>query len=629
MIRKIPLRFPAATARVDVTRGFLGCRSGAFPSALRLRRRHEPVKPRPAGPRRILILSADVGEGHAAAARALREQLEAGGERVEVRIIDGLAAMGERLRSFVEDGYRTQLRVAPRSYSLYYWALGHLPPMRWVTKQFLCRLGAGSLRREIERRDPDVVVSTYPAITVVLSHLRRRRQIDMPTVATITDMTGLFFWAQRGIDTHLVMYAQSVRDVERIAGRGSAQIVRPLISPAFLEPRERSAARAALGLPESGGVVVVSGGGWGVGDLEGAVAQLAGLPDTTVVCVAGRNDALRERLTERFATQPSVRVLGFTDRMSDLLAAADALVHSTGGVTCLEAMARGCPVVSYGLPVGHAKLNTKAMARHEYVLLADSATDLVEHVARCRERAAAAGCAALAATIDAASAVLNAPRRVSPIARWRLRAAHLAAVLMVTLGAGTWVMSTDELDAFASALVHQVKTVKTDEPVVFVVVRAPNDAAATVARRLAADELAGSIATTAVPSAGALHAIALHGDQSIPTIRHAGLLGWIHTSSILRRDARELHLRHHFYYLEPHGETFGQLLLARSAGGVPVRGSVLVNSGSPLASHHFNRGDVVVVTVSGSRSSYRVLARLADRLAADGLVGLPLSALSA
>ena len=76
----------------------------------------------------MLILSADVGEGHAAAARALRQQLEACGEPVEVAVIDGLGAMGGALRSVVADGYRTQLRVAPRSYSIYYWALEHLAP---------------------------------------------------------------------------------------------------------------------------------------------------------------------------------------------------------------------------------------------------------------------------------------------------------------------------------------------------------------------------------------------------------------------------------------------------------------------------------------------------------------------
>ena len=66
--------------------------------------------------------------------------------------------------------------------------------------------------------------------------------------------------------------------------------------------------------------------------------------------------------------------------MPDLLAAADVLVHSTGGVTCLEARAAGTPVVSYGLPVGHARLNTRAMAELDLVRLARDTDELREHV---------------------------------------------------------------------------------------------------------------------------------------------------------------------------------------------------------------------------------------------------------
>jgi UDP-N-acetylglucosamine:LPS N-acetylglucosamine transferase len=601
-----------------------GASRDALLTALRLRRRQKPSSTRAPGPRRVLILSADVGEGHAAAARALRQQLESCGEPVQVAIIDGLQAMSERLRRMVSDGYRTQLRVAPRPYSLYYWALEHLAPMRLMTKTVLCRMGARSLRREIERRNPDVVVSTYPAITVVLSHLRRRRQIDVPTVATITDMTGLFFWAQRGIDTHLVMYDQSVPAVERIAGRGSAQVVRPLIAAEFLRPRDRGAARRALALPDSGHVVVVSGGGWGVGDLEGAVAQLAALPETTLVCVTGRNEEVRERLAERFAGSDHVRVLGFTDRMPDLLAAADVLVHSTGGVTCLEAMARGCPVVSYGLPVGHAKLNTKAMAAQEYLLLAESPDELVEQVSRgCGARAA---CAALGASVDAAAAVLAAPRRVSPIARWRLVLANVGAALLLTLGAGTWVMSTDELNAFASVLAPQTVKVKTSQPEVAVIVRAPAGSVDALMARLANDGLEASIATTTVPSAATRAAMISYGDESIPTISRAGLFNWIRTPSLLRHDARALHLHHRFYYLEPADPTFGQLLLGRTAGGVPVKGSLALSDRTPVSTRRLSKGDIVVVTVTGSRASYRVLDQLAGALESDGLVGLPLSA---
>src|SRR5208282_3346841 len=75
-----------------------------------------------------------------------------------------------------------------------------------------------------------------------------------------------------------------------------------------------------------------------------------------------------------------VVVYGFTDRMPELLAAADVLVHSTAGVTCLEAKAAGTPVVSYGLPVGHARLNTRAMANLNLLRLANDTNELREHV---------------------------------------------------------------------------------------------------------------------------------------------------------------------------------------------------------------------------------------------------------
>ena len=78
----------------------------------------------------MLILSADVGEGHAAAARALAEQIESSPEQAEVTVIDGLAAMGRLLRPVVEDGYRVQLRFMPWTYTLVYWLLEHVAPIR-------------------------------------------------------------------------------------------------------------------------------------------------------------------------------------------------------------------------------------------------------------------------------------------------------------------------------------------------------------------------------------------------------------------------------------------------------------------------------------------------------------------
>src|SRR5437879_6800333 len=108
------------------------------------------------------------------------------------------------------------------------------------------------------------------------------------------------------------MHESCLAPVERVAGKGSARVAGPIVAPAFRETCERAAARRALGLPADVPVVVVSGGGWGVGDVEGAAGSALRIEDAIVVCVCGRNELLRARLERAFPAEPRVRVLGFT-----------------------------------------------------------------------------------------------------------------------------------------------------------------------------------------------------------------------------------------------------------------------------------------------------------------------------
>ncbi len=225
-------------------------------------------------------------------------------------------------------------------------------------------------------------MSTFPAATNVLGHLRRSGRLTKPVYATITDLAGLAFWSHPGIDLHLVMHESCVSEVERVAGRGSACHVRPLVAREFFSLRRRADARRALGLPRADPLVVVSGGGWGVGDLAGAVRAGLTIEHATVVCLAGRSERTRERLRLMFAQERRLLLWGFIDQMSDLLAAADVLVHSTGGVTCLEALARDCPIIAYGAPPGHAPLAARTMAAIGLAEAPDSEQELVHALRR-------------------------------------------------------------------------------------------------------------------------------------------------------------------------------------------------------------------------------------------------------
>ena len=315
---------------------------------------------------RVLILTASVGEGHDLPARTLAEQIRSESPGAEVVIEDGLRAMG---RLFVLVNERAPGVVFHRFQWVWdaaFWLFVGLAPTRRLTQALVRATGSRGVLRLVHGVDPDVVVSTYPMTTEVLGGLRRRGRLDVPVVAAITDLAMMHYWAAPGIDLHLVTHPESIDEVREVAGESTVvEAVHGLTRPEFTQPVERAAARAVLGLPADGRIVLVSGGGWGVGDLDGAIdTALAQDGVHAVVCLCGRNDDLRARLGERYADEPRVVLVGFTEQMSEWLAAADALIHSTGGLTVLEAHVRGCPTISYGWGRGHIRVNNAAFRRH-------------------------------------------------------------------------------------------------------------------------------------------------------------------------------------------------------------------------------------------------------------------------
>jgi UDP-N-acetylglucosamine:LPS N-acetylglucosamine transferase len=211
---------------------------------------------------------------------------------------------------------------------------------------------------------PDVIVSTYPGFNPTLGRLHREGTVRAPVVSAVTDLAALRYWAHPDVALHLIIHAESEAEVRARAGPSTRIAhVSGLSSLAFLAAADSVTCRPELSLPVAGAVCVVSGGGWGVGDLEGAVHAALGVPGMTVVCLCGSNAELRARLTGVFGGNSRVQVWAFTDRMSDLLAAADVLVHSTAGLTVLEAQIRGTRVISYGWGRGHIRANNRAYER--------------------------------------------------------------------------------------------------------------------------------------------------------------------------------------------------------------------------------------------------------------------------
>jgi len=334
----------------------------------------------------VLILAAGVGRGHQAAAEGLRDELLRMAPDVRVTVYNGLGAERSPARVFLERFTRWQLTHWPSTYSFSYavgvrWGLGRRIALGLLYGTNRSRLGA-----LIEAEEPDVVVSTYPGITAPLGVMRQRGQLHVPVCALVTDLASLHFWAHPGADLHLASYPESLREIAAITNGAPARAASPPLGAAHWARRERCAARRALGLDPELPLVLVSGGGWGIGDLRGAISAALEVEQVQVIVVCGENQPATRRLSRHYASHPRVRVLGYTHAMADLIGAANVLVHSTGGMTCLEAAAQGCPVISYGFARGHVRHNTRAMVRHGLIRHAKDSHELTRELRQTLDR---------------------------------------------------------------------------------------------------------------------------------------------------------------------------------------------------------------------------------------------------
>jgi UDP-glucose 4-epimerase len=578
-----------------------------------------------APPRHVLIISADIGEGHDLPARAVAREFRDEDPDAIISIVNGLPAMGPLLTKTLRENSAFMFRWLPWLFDAQYALFMYFRPTRWLSERMLTLLGRRGLMRLIRAHDPDVIVSTYPGVTAVLGDLRRKRKLKVPCYSSITDLAGLHFWAHEGIDMHFVTHPESIEEVERIAGPGSVQWAKPPTSPAFLAARSRADARRSLGLPADGTVIAVSGGGWGVGDLAGATRAALDVPDATVLCLCGRNDDLRRRVALRFPDEPRLRLMGFTDRMGDVLAAADALIHSSAGLTVLEAIIRGCPVISYGFGVGHVRASNRALQRFGLAQVARRRSDIGPALGRVLGQRPEPD-PTFARRPSTASLIMSNERRVEALPRWRVwtpRAAYSSVATVLLLAA---VLTTGISYRIISTLFHikPVTAVNTGRPEVGVLVDTANRQVPIVASALAANGMHVSFAIENQPTVAELQALR-NGDQAVPRLPSGGLLRWLKTRSELHRLLRSLGFGHDFLYASS-GPSLGQWWMANRIGGKLIAGAVKVADMND-SMRHLRAGQVIEVQAASADELLPILEKLHAALQAQHLSAVPVGRL--
>jgi processive 1,2-diacylglycerol beta-glucosyltransferase len=300
---------------------------------------------------RVLVLSASAGAGHLRAAEAIEKAIHLRGLASEVQHLDVLKYTNQVFRHFYSKAYIDLVNKAPEILG---WLYDYLddPKKNDPIRLAFDRLNANPFIRYLRRYQPDVTICTHFLPSGIISSLKGEGKVKVLNSVVVTDFDVHAMWLCRHAEQYFVALEETKVHLKALGVAEPLVTVSGIpIDPIFAEPKDKRAMRRKHGLDEDRLTILVSAGGFGVGPVGHLIATLARLEHPArVVAVCGRNEALKNQLSEAVRKFPrrspvSFTLVGFTTDMDELMAAADLFVGKPGGLTTSEALAKGLPMV--------------------------------------------------------------------------------------------------------------------------------------------------------------------------------------------------------------------------------------------------------------------------------------------
>jgi len=212
---------------------------------------------------------------------------------------------------------------------------------------------------------PDVVVTTHFFPADVVGALRRSGRLSSRFLIAITDLFPHRMWVAPEADV-VAVGSEMTRQVcgQRGIPSERLRVTGIPVGSRFGQPVERTTVYQRLGLDPSRRTLLITSGGMGYGPIEGIVTGLVASEMAAerlqILVVCGNNHTLAARLERRCHEAPvPVRIFGFVETMPELMQASDLLVTKAGGLTIMEALTVGLPMVLCGIIPGQESLNAE------------------------------------------------------------------------------------------------------------------------------------------------------------------------------------------------------------------------------------------------------------------------------
>jgi processive 1,2-diacylglycerol beta-glucosyltransferase len=295
----------------------------------------------------ILILSASVGAGHVRAAEALELALHQVTPGTDVKNVDVLSLANRAFRRIYSEGYFEFARRAPHLLGYFYDLLDR--PSEVDSESDRLRVAIEKLNMHpfvelLKSRPWDAVLNTHFLPAEIVASLRRKGEVSTPHMTITTDFETHRLWVHEPCEHYFTATAEGATYLEHWGiPQGNITVTGIPIHPVFSEEKDRTQCLRTHSLEGKNPIILLLSGGFGVGPIEKLYCAIldVDLP-LEIVVASGRNEELREKLSRiEKPVRHKIKILGFTQKIDELMAVADVVISKPGGLTTAEILARG------------------------------------------------------------------------------------------------------------------------------------------------------------------------------------------------------------------------------------------------------------------------------------------------
>ncbi|MEI4788822.1 diglucosyl diacylglycerol synthase [Bacillus sp. FJAT-53060] len=328
--------------------------------------------------KKILILTANYGNGHMQVAKTLYDECKSQG--FEHVMVSNLYQESNPIVSEVTQYlYLKSFSIGKQFYRLFYYGVDKI----YNKRKFNIYLKMGNKRLDelIQLHNPDIIIITFPMI--VVPEYRNKTGKVIPTFNVMTDFCLHKIWVHENIDRYYVATDYVKQKLVEIGTHPSDVKVTGIpIRPQFEADVPKSMIYKKYGLSSDKKVLLIMAGAHGVlKNVKELCEALLLDSEVQIVVVCGKNAALKQSLSDLEQGHPDqLKVLGYVEQIDELFRVTDCMITKPGGITLTEATAIGVPVILYKPVPGQEKENALFFEDNGAAIVIYKHEDILESV---------------------------------------------------------------------------------------------------------------------------------------------------------------------------------------------------------------------------------------------------------